>query len=136
MLYKSEAAFGHAVDEALRSKGYDVHNIQTPTTERGCPDRYIQKDRLSAWIELKKVNGHVNETLIVPYREGQQAWLYRHHKHGGRGFTMIAGVDGILIFLNKEVLEGKMYRQGCRPQLIISHLYSTTLDKWLQTFAY
>jgi len=137
MSYKSEAAFGHALDSAMSTVGYDVHNIQTPSTERGCPDRFLQKGSLSAWIELKNVHYSIRTPeVLIPYRPGQQKWLYLLWKHGGRGFTAVAGEDGILIFQSKEVLVDKLYRQGSRPQLIVSHLYKDTIDKWLQTFAY
>lgn len=137
MSYRNEAAFGHKLDEALESKGYGVHNIQTPTTQRGCPDRYIQKDRLSAWIELKNIRTSIREASVsIPYKEGQQAWLYKHFKHGGRSFTAIAGSDGILFIKNEKVLPGKIYHQGEFRQLIVSHLYSATIDEWLQQFAF
>lgn len=135
MSYRNEAAFGHALDIAMEERNYDIHNIQTPTTERGCPDRYLQKGKLSCWIELKNVRYSVRTPeVIIPYRPGQQKWLYKHHKHGGKGFTAIAGEDGILVFRNMGILKDKIYKQGLWPQLIMSHLYSKTLDDWLQGF--
>jgi len=137
MAYPSEAKFGHALDEALRTKGYDVHNIQTPTTERGCPDRFVQKGGLSAWIELKNIHTSVKHyQLPIPYRPGQQAWLFRNHKHGGRSFTAIAGEDGILFFKNEGILQDKVYIRGKWPELFVSHIYSKTIDEWLMSFAY
>ena len=137
MSYRNEAAFGHKLDEALRGKGYGVHNIQSPTTERGIPHRFVQKDRLSAWIELKNIRTSIREAIVsIPYKEGQQKWLYQHFQNGGRSFTAIAGSDGILVIKNEKILPGKLYHQGEFRKLVMSHLYSATLDEWLQTFAY
>lgn len=137
MSYKNEAKFGKALDPMLMAAGYDVHNIQTPTTESGCPDRYIQKGSLSAWIELKNIKTSVKApTILIPYRPGQQGWLHIHYKHGGKGFTAIAGSDGILFIFNNKVYLEKEYTQGASPQLYVSRLYKDTIDSWLQTFKY
>ena len=135
MSHKSEAEFGRALDKGLTLLGYDIHNIQTPTTERGCPDRYLQRGTFSGWIELK--NEHCDIKVceqVVKYREGQQAWLHRHYKAGGIGITGIAGKDGYLFFLHQRVLVHKIYKWESEPQLFISHLYFETLDSWLQQF--
>ena len=133
--FKNEAAFGHAFDDALEAEGWDVHNIQTPTTERGCPDRFIQ-NRIGLWIELKNIKVSIKTPMVyIPYRPGQQSWLYKHYKHGGLGFTMTAGEDGFLLFKNLGILSGKIYQHGKWPELIMSHLYSKTLSDWLLQWA-
>lgn len=130
MPYKSEAAFGHDLDDVLKAEGWDVHNIQTPTTERGCPDRFMQ-NHIGVWIELKNMHTSIKGSVKVDYRPGQQAWLYKHYKHGGLGFTMIAGSDGFLIYQQRGILRDRVYTQGKWPQLYMSHLYGKTLSKWL-----
>lgn len=135
MSYRSENVFGKDWDQGMTIKGWEVHNIQTPTTERGCPDRYMQKDHSSIWVELKNVHEPVNTpTVDVPYREGQQSWLYTHYSHGGLGFTAIAGSNGILVFRNTSVYRGKIYRFGESPQLYVTRFYSETISEWLSTF--
>jgi hypothetical protein len=135
MSYNSESAFGKEWDKGMEKQGWIVHNIQTPTTERGCPDRFMQRAHSSIWVELKNVREPVNTPVIeIPYRDGQQSWLYEHYRHGGLGFTAVAGSNGILVFRNTSVYRNKVYRWGESPQIYVTRLYSETISEWLATF--
>jgi len=134
MPYKNESSFGKEFDLGMIKEGWDIHNIQTPTTERGCPDRFAQ-NRIGIWVELKNIFKSVNTPEVyIPYRPGQQSWLYKHWQHGGLSFTAIAGDDGILIIKNQGILRDKIYQQGKWPQLNVSHLYSRTISDWFLVF--
>lgn len=77
--YKNEAAFSKSLVKALRAKYWFVQRIETGTTGRGVPDIYAISPKFTPiWLELKRVHQSLGarERAKIPWREGQQSWLY------------------------------------------------------------
>lgn len=99
--YRNEAAFSRAVCAHLKKKGYFVQRIETGSTGRGVPDIYcISPDGTALWLELKRVHTNAKGKLKVqiPWRPGQQAWLYAVSKiYKQKCYTLAAFNDCILL---------------------------------------
>lgn len=89
--YRDEAAFSNALVKKLRARGYFVQRIESPLTGRGIPDIYcIDPSGSSMWIELKRVHRDAIDSVLVPWRPGQQAWLTQVWKKGVKTYTWVA----------------------------------------------
>jgi hypothetical protein len=90
--YRNEAAFGKHLCECLVQKGYFVQRIETGGTGRGVPDVYIGAPKEQYWVEFKRIHAIFSpKTWEIPWRPGQQAWMYKHYKLTGVPcFTFVA----------------------------------------------
>lgn len=90
MAYKNEAAFSKALCQALRKHNYFVQRIESGTTGKGIPDIYcISNKGKDIWLELKRVHKNcTNNTEIIPWRPGQQAWLNEATRRGVACLTL------------------------------------------------
>lgn len=76
--YANEAAFSKHLCQCLVDKGYFVQRIETRLTGRGVPDLYVGTPSGCYWIELKRIHSKVSYPVAVPWRPGQQRWMYKH----------------------------------------------------------
>lgn len=91
MLYKYEGAFRLALKKFLESHGWQVQIIEVGAINAGVPDIYICKNGREHWIELKASRATFVDFWHIDFRPGQQAWLRRNFKHGGRPMVIESG---------------------------------------------
>ena len=96
--YRNEAAFSKALCAAMRAKGIFVQRIESGETGKGIPDLFVITKGTPMWIELKRVHGTCSnkQYVEIPWRPGQQAWLYDVAKRGVLCCTLACFDDGIL----------------------------------------
>lgn len=96
--YRNEAAFSKALVTAMRNKGIFVQRIESGETGKGIPDLFVITKGIPMWIELKRVHGACSNKryVEVPWRPGQQAWLYDVRSRGVATMTLACFDDGIL----------------------------------------
>lgn len=98
LTYRNEAAFSKALVTAMRNKGIFVQRIESGETGKGIPDLYVITKGVSMWIELKRIHGTCSnkQYVEIPWRPGQQAWLYDARARGVVTMTIACFDDGIL----------------------------------------
>lgn len=98
LTYRNEAAFSKSLVSAMRNKGYFVQRIESGTTARGIPDLFVIAGTTPMWIELKRVHDTCSgkQHVVIPWRPGQQAWLFEVAKRGVTTMTLACFDDGIL----------------------------------------
>jgi hypothetical protein len=110
--YTNEAAFSKAVCAHLRKQGWFIQRIETGSTGRGVPDIYaIAPEGTAMWLELKRVHKTAKgrHYLDIPWRPGQQAWLYTVSKvYKQNAYTLCACDDCIL-----KISHFKIYKNDC-----------------------
>lgn len=96
--YRNEAAFSKALVTAMRNKGIFVQRIESGETGKGIPDLFIITKKTPMWIELKRVHDICShkQCVEIPWRPGQQAWLYDVRARGVSTMTLACFDDGIL----------------------------------------
>lgn len=96
--YRNEAAFSKALVTAMRNKGIFVQRIESGETGKGIPDLFVITQKVPMWIELKRVHGTCSNKpyVEIPWRPGQQAWLYDVRSRGVTTMTLACFDDGIL----------------------------------------
>lgn len=100
--YTNEAAFSRALVNFLRKKGWFVQRIESGTTGKGIPDIYAISPRNKAvWLELKRIPYDLKithgETVIIPWRPGQQAWLHEATARGQNCLTLVATLRHVVL---------------------------------------
>lgn len=97
--YRNEAAFSKALVTAMRNKGIFVQRIESGETGKGIPDLFVITQKVPMWIELKRVHDICSHKRYVeiPWRPGQQAWLYDVRARGVSTMTLACFDDGILM---------------------------------------
>ena len=82
----------------MRAKGIFVQRIESGETGKGIPDLFIITKGTPMWIELKRVHDICSHKRYVeiPWRPGQQAWLYDVRARGVATMTLACFNDGIL----------------------------------------
>lgn len=100
--YVNEASFSRALVNLLRKKGWFVQRIESGTTGKGIPDIYaISPHNRAVWLELKRIPYDLRishgEIITVPWRPGQQAWLYEATKRGQNCLTVVATLRHIVL---------------------------------------
>ena len=118
--YKHEAAFSKALCTMLRRHGWFVQRIETGTTGRGVPDIYsVSPERIPVWLELKRVHAivHSRDTITVPWREGQQAWLMNIVKQYDQLAYTLVCCDNVIL----RITHNKIYPENrvicCSPDI-------------------
>lgn len=98
LTYRNEAAFSKSLVSAMRNKGYFVQRIESGTTARGIPDLFVIAGKTPMWIELKRVHDTCSgkQHVTIPWRPGQQAWLFEVAKRGMTVMTLACFNDGII----------------------------------------
>lgn len=98
LTYRNEAAFSKALVTAMRNKGIFVQRIESGETGKGIPDLFIITKWTPMWIELKRVHDTCSDKQVVtiPWRPGQQAWLFDVRARGVATMTLACFNDGIL----------------------------------------
>lgn len=98
LTYRNEAAFSKALVTAMRAKGIFVQRIESGETGKGIPDLFIITKGTPMWIELKRIHGTCSNKMDVeiPWRPGQQAWLYDVRARGVATMTLACFDNGIL----------------------------------------
>ena len=99
-MFKNEAEFSKWVVDKFKKCQFDATRIESHGTCNGIPDMYIQGFKQDWFIELKcdKKASILNDSIIVKWRPGQQAWARRYflnHCHKAE-LTMVACEDGII----------------------------------------
>lgn len=96
--YRNEAAFSKALVTAMRNKGIFVQRIESGETGKGIPDLFVITKGVPMWIELKRIHDTCSDksTVSIPWRQGQQAWLFDVHIRGVAAATLACFNDGIL----------------------------------------
>lgn len=96
--YRNEAAFSKALVTAMRNKGIFVQRIESGETGKGIPDLFVITKGTPMWIELKRIHGTYSDkkVLEIPWRPGQQAWLFDVAKRGVTTMTLACYDDGIV----------------------------------------
>ena len=96
--YRNEAAFSKALVTAMRAKGIFVQRIESGETGKGIPDLFIITKGVPMWIELKRIHDTCSDKFAVniPWRQGQQAWLFDVRSRGVATATLACFNDGIL----------------------------------------
>lgn len=96
--YRNEAAFSKALVTAMRAKGIFVQRIESGETGKGIPDLFIITKGVPIWIELKRIHDTCSDKFAVsiPWRQGQQAWLFDVRSRGVATATLACFDDGIL----------------------------------------
>jgi hypothetical protein len=61
-----------------------VQRIETGAIGRGVPDVFVAGRKGDLWVELKSVRTNPYEGMIIPWRAGQQAWMYSYYRATGR----------------------------------------------------
>ena len=87
--YRSEGAFCQALLRSWKNRnlGYKITRIESPTTEKGIPDLFVETRDYSYWIELKRewTNFWSSSPLLdIGWREGQQTWMLEKYIASGR----------------------------------------------------
>jgi hypothetical protein len=105
-MYKSEAAFSHALEGSLKKTGIMIQRLESALTGCGIPDMYVRMKDREIWIELKNIkydSVHAS-SWRVPWRKGQQAWAAEYRKISGKyTYTICALQNGyIVIPMTKE----------------------------------
>lgn len=82
----------------MRAKGIFVQRIESGETGKGIPDLFVITKGTPMWIELKRVHDICSHKRYVeiPWRPGQQAWLYDVRARGVATMTLACFNDGIL----------------------------------------
>lgn len=98
LTYRNEAAFSKALVTAMRNKGIFVQRIESGETGKGIPDLFVITKGTPMWIELKRIHGTCSNKpyVEIPWRPGQQAWLYDVRARGVATMTLACFDDGIL----------------------------------------
>ena len=98
LTYRNEAAFSKALVTAMRNKGIFVQRIESGETGKGIPDLFVITKGTPMWIELKRIHDTCSNKRYVeiPWRPGQQAWLYDVRARGVSTMTLACFDDGIL----------------------------------------
>lgn len=100
-MYKSEAAFSSALCKMLTAHGVWHQRIESAITGRGIPDLYIRKPAREWWVELKNIKtaSVYDEVIVVPWRQGQQAWAQEYLRYSGGlcSYTIAALKDGYIV---------------------------------------
>lgn len=98
--YRNEAAFSKALVTAMRAKGIFVQRIESGETGKGIPDLFVITKKVPMWIELKRVHADIPMTpmgtVVIPWRPGQQAWLFDVRARGVSTMTLACFDNGIL----------------------------------------
>ena len=96
--YRNEAAFSKALVTAMRAKGIFVQRIESGETGKGIPDLFIITKGVPMWIELKRIHDTCSDKfgVNIPWRQGQQAWLFDVRSRGVATATLACFNDGIL----------------------------------------
>lgn len=96
--YRNEAAFSRALCTAMRNRGIFVQRIESGETGKGIPDLFVITKGTPMWIELKRIHGTCSnkQYVEIPWRPGQQAWLYDVRSRGVATMTLACFDDGIL----------------------------------------
>lgn len=103
--YRSEAAFSKALVAAMRRKGYFVQRIESGETGKGIPDIYVIAGKTAIWLELKRVKHKCSRYEVIPWRPGQQAWLYDVTKRGQKAYTVCCFDDCIAYISHENVFK-------------------------------
>ena len=98
LTYRNEAAFSKALVTAMRNKGIFVQRIESGETGKGIPDLFVITKGTPMWIELKRIHDTCSHKrhVEIPWRPGQQAWLYDVRARGVPTMTLACFNDGIL----------------------------------------
>lgn len=98
LTYRNEAAFSKALVTAMRNKGIFVQRIESGETGKGIPDLFVITKGTPMWIELKRVHDTCSDkkSVVIPWRPGQQAWLFDVRSRGMATMTLACFNDGIL----------------------------------------
>ena len=96
--YRNEAAFSKALCTAMRAKGIFVQRIESGETGKGIPDLFVITKGVPMWIELKRIHTTCSNkrVITIPWRPGQQAWLYDVRARNVATATIACFDDGIL----------------------------------------
>lgn len=72
-----------------------MQRIESLATGRGIPDLYVANLEGQYWIELKYIKKYMPKSFFnVPWRIGQQRWMYIHYKTTKvPAFTLIGFYD-------------------------------------------
>lgn len=105
LTYRNEAAFSKALVTAMRNKGMFVQRIESGETGKGIPDLFVITKGVPMWIELKRIHDTCSDKFAVsiPWRQGQQAWLFDVHIRGVATATLACFDDGILRIPHKTL---------------------------------
>ena len=103
--YRNEAAFSKALVAAMRRKGIFVQRIESGETGKGIPDLFVITKGVPMWIELKRIHDTCSGkyAVSIPWRQGQQAWLFDVHIRGVATATLACFDDGILRIPHKTL---------------------------------
>lgn len=105
--YRNEASFSNALCKAMRAKGWFVQRIESGTTGKGIPDIYtISPQHAAMWIELKRVHHNCGAEEIIPWRPGQQSWLFEVSRRGQSAQTVVAFNDCMLVIPHYCIYKG------------------------------
>jgi hypothetical protein len=98
-----EAAFSRALVKFWRERGYFVQRVETGGVGRGVPDIFVATKRSDLWVELKSTITSPSDGMVIPWRPGQQAWMYDYFRHTGRCCLTIAQCAGayLVVPMNK-----------------------------------
>jgi len=98
-MYRSEAAFSHALCFQLKKQGAMVTRIESGYTKVGIPDIHMVYNGAETWIEVKNIHKYWDgRSIEIPWRPGQQAWALTYLKHKkSYSLTIASCKNGILI---------------------------------------
>jgi hypothetical protein len=106
--YRNEAAFSKHLCEHLSQCGYLVQRVESHETGRGIPDVYVGVPEHQYWIELKRIKTKKPRAggFLVPWRPGQQRWMYQHYRITKVPcFTFIAFDDCIVALAHTRLFQ-------------------------------
>lgn len=105
LTYRNEAAFSKALVTAMRNKGIFVQRIESGETGKGIPDLFVITKGTPMWIELKRVHDTCSDkkSVEIPWRPGQQAWLFDVAKRGVHTMTLACFNDGIIRICHQAI---------------------------------
>lgn len=79
-MYKTESQFSRSLVTKLRARRCIVTRLESGSTQQGIPDMFVQfPDGRDVWLELKNIKKPLKDRLRIPFRPGQQAWMYSYY---------------------------------------------------------
>ena len=117
--------------------------IESTATGIGIPDGYFRTRVAEGWIELKVINFHGQEHVVIPFRRGQYNWLKRYADLGGRAFLFVFYVAHlrqdtvcVMIFYNDYIQREYDVQEMALKALVDLPLSKITHEQLIQSLSH
>ena len=121
-MYKNEREFKTALVQVL-SQGGHCTCIESKQTSIGVPDLFVTTRERDLWIEVKYIKQDYKSPVTIPWRPGQQSWMWDRYVASGcrRWCYTIAGFNNRIIGIPMN----NVYKNN--------RVYASEIEYWADT---